>query len=330
MPTSKSPAASQVYAVETCSRSAGSAAQSPKNATSAPPNATNVVERRDPACGASRDPPAGERDRERAGERREQADPGAGDGHPRSALAWSTSRTMRRRAIATIRPSPIGDLGGGDGHDGEREDLAVEVAELAGERDQGEVRRVQHDLEREQDDQRAPPQHHSERSDPEQERRDDQVPADIRPVHQARSSPCRLRLSSSGVVPSTTPPTAATSSTIEVISNASRWSVRKSSPISAGLPKVSETSRRVAQVVAPREAEHDDDLDQQRRRRDDRRRAQERRPSRPGCVGATAEVRDDEEEHDHDRARRRRAPAPRRGTRPTAAGRGRRARRGSR
>ena len=40
--TWKSPAASQVYAVETCSRSDGSAAQSPKNATRAPPNATKV------------------------------------------------------------------------------------------------------------------------------------------------------------------------------------------------------------------------------------------------------------------------------------------------
>ena len=37
-------------------------------------------------------------------------------------------------------------------------------------------------------------------------------------------------------MPSTTPPTAATSSTIEVISKASRWSVRNSSPIWAGLP----------------------------------------------------------------------------------------------
>ena len=36
--------------------------------------------------------------------------------------------------------------------------------------------------------------------------------------------------------PSTTPPTAATSSTIEVTSNASRWSVRNNRPIDAGEP----------------------------------------------------------------------------------------------
>ena len=39
-----------------------------------------------------------------------------------------------------------------------------------------------------------------------------------------------------------TPPTAATSSTIDVISNASRWSVRNSRPIHAGEPKTEPTS----------------------------------------------------------------------------------------
>ncbi len=43
IPTSKSPAASQVYAVESCSRSSASLDQRPKNATSAPAKATNVV-----------------------------------------------------------------------------------------------------------------------------------------------------------------------------------------------------------------------------------------------------------------------------------------------
>ena len=63
-------------------------------------------EDRDPRRRASRDPPAGERDRECTRERREQTDPGAGD-HPRSALAWSTSRSIPRRAMATMRPRPI-------------------------------------------------------------------------------------------------------------------------------------------------------------------------------------------------------------------------------
>jgi hypothetical protein len=42
--------------------------------------------------------------------------------------------------------------------------------------------------------------------------------------------------SSRAWLPRITPPTAATSRTIEVISKASRWSVRNSSPISPGLP----------------------------------------------------------------------------------------------
>ena len=49
---------------------------------------------------------------------------------------------------------------------------------LARERDQGEVRAVQHDLEREEHDQRATPEHDSERPDPEERRGDDQIPAD--------------------------------------------------------------------------------------------------------------------------------------------------------
>src|SRR5262249_4536344 len=63
-------------------------------------------ERRDDAGRPPRDHVAGERDQERRGERGEEADPGTGDGHPRSTLAWSTSRATRRLAIATMSPSP--------------------------------------------------------------------------------------------------------------------------------------------------------------------------------------------------------------------------------
>ncbi len=105
-PTSKLPDASHVYAVETCSRSDGSAAHSPTKATSAPPNATNVVSveihpavRREiltPASVIASAPASGESSR-----------PSRRPDHPRSALAWSTSSGTRRRAIATMRPSPI-------------------------------------------------------------------------------------------------------------------------------------------------------------------------------------------------------------------------------
>src|SRR4030095_3825731 len=100
------------------------------------------------------------------------------------------------------------------------------TAESAAEADQGEIRSVQHDLQREEDDQRATPDEHTEGSDREQQGRDSQVPGDVGAVHQA-----------SRPLPRTTPPTAAASRTIEVISKASRWSVRNTVPISLGLPK---------------------------------------------------------------------------------------------
>ena len=104
-------------------------------------------------------------------------------------------------------------------------------------------------------------------------------------------------------MPRTTPPTAATSSTTEVISKASSWSVRKSFPISAGLPNArsisasSESSslafRPSATIVSTSSA----------RRRDDRSQLQPARPARPGRVRPAAEVGDHEEEHHHHRAR---------------------------
>src|SRR5581483_4692602 len=94
---------------------------------------------------------------------------------------------------------------------------------------------VEHDLEREQHDQRAPPQHHADGADPEQDARHGEVPGDVRPDHSTLEP-----VFSTVRIPSTTPPTAATSSTTEVISKASRWSVRNRRPISAGLPKASE------------------------------------------------------------------------------------------
>src|SRR5581483_7022808 len=61
--------------------------------------------RRDPAGRDARDAVAGEQDEQRPGERREQAEPRAGD-HPRSSESSSTSSVSRLRWIATTRPSP--------------------------------------------------------------------------------------------------------------------------------------------------------------------------------------------------------------------------------
>src|SRR5206468_950587 len=105
------------------------------------------------------------------------------------------------------QPEADDDLGGGDGHDGEREDLPVVVALLPRERDQGEVRAVEHDLEREEHDQRAPAQQDAEGAGREEERGDAEVPRDLRPFH------CLVL----EWAPRMTPPTAATSSTTDVI-----------------------------------------------------------------------------------------------------------------
>ena len=80
--------------------------------------------------------------------------------------------------------------------------------------------------------------------------------------------------------------------------------MRKSRPISAGLPNASPTSaRRPRGRRRQASAEHDDDLDEQRRAGDDRAPVGSHgRPAGPRRVGAPAEVGDDEEEHHHHRA----------------------------
>src|SRR5262249_31268303 len=117
-------------------------------------------------------------------------------------------------------------------HHGEREDLTVTLGVVPRERDQGQVRPVEHDLEREQHDQRAAPDQDAERAGAEEEGGDAEVPDDVWARHwPAPSTGC-----SREGEPRITPPTAAISSTIEVISNASSWSVRNRRPISLGLP----------------------------------------------------------------------------------------------
>jgi hypothetical protein len=92
------------------------------------------------------------------GQRQQQGQPGEGlDAlhQPCSSRSSSTSTGRRRRYIATMTPRPDRDLAGRDDHDDDRHDLAVAVAVHAAERDEREVRRVEHQLEAEQDDQRV-------------------------------------------------------------------------------------------------------------------------------------------------------------------------------
>src|SRR4029450_7049827 len=107
-------------------------------------------------------------------------------------------------------------------HHGEREDLPVEIGVIARERDQRQIRAVEHDLDREEDHQRAPPEHHAKRADREQERGDGEVPGEVRAHHFARVPPCNTVLpggfgwSSCAWLPRTTPRIAAGSSTFDV------------------------------------------------------------------------------------------------------------------
>src|SRR5688572_17092168 len=146
------------------------------------------------------------------------------------------------------------DLAGCDHHHHQGEDLAVGVADHPREGDERQVARVQHQLEAEQDHQRAAPDQHASGADREQKRGQDEVPLD---GHQAappvgsdgsavveRSGVCRLgRPCGSCRRPaSTTAATAASSSRIDAASNAIRNFSSSSSPMSAGCPKPSGTS----------------------------------------------------------------------------------------
>src|SRR6266851_8982714 len=85
------------------------------------------------------------------------------------------------------------DLGGRDGHHGERKDLSVAVVEMAREGDQRQVGAVEHDLEREQHDERIAPDQNSQRAHAEQEAGHAEVPGGARPDHSGGTSSAAVR-----------------------------------------------------------------------------------------------------------------------------------------
>src|SRR5439155_26327090 len=148
----------------------------------------------------------------------------------RSSAERAEAVDVQRNALAVQRndqAKPDDNLGGCDGHHGQREYLPVAVVQVASEGDEGEVSSVEHDLEREQDDERVAADQHAERAHAEQEAGDGQIPRSARSHHSDGTSSAVVR----ECAPRMTPPIAATSSTIEVISKASRWSVRKRRPM---------------------------------------------------------------------------------------------------
>src|SRR5688500_7446425 len=238
-PTSRSPAESQVQSRETSLRSSCSRPSSWKKTAREQMNEIPVAPAaRTPAAKRLiRSPASVIATTAAAGEKRQV--------HARAVTA-SLLAPERGQAVDVEVDAPAGDrndeaeaehrLGGRHDHDGEREDLAVPVAELARERDQRQVAGVQHELEGEQDDQRAPADEDAERARAEEHHREDEVGGDAGAAH---GRPSR----SFGIPPPrTTPPTAATSRTMDVTSKASKWSERNRVPISAGEPKLSAIS----------------------------------------------------------------------------------------
>ena len=184
--------------------------------------------RRDPGGGDAREPRPAEQDQDRAAERREQAEPGAA-GHPRSSDSVSTSSERFRRLSATTRPSPTQTSEAATAITASAKIWPAPLCQWRESAISARLPRVQHQLEREQHDERVAPDEDAERADPEQDRR--------------RARCTRRRWDRPSAPPSVacepriTPPTAATSRTTEVISKASRWSTRKTRPIQAGVPK---------------------------------------------------------------------------------------------
>src|SRR5215211_1063419 len=238
--TRKSPAASQVHASErTILSSVGRSWRAKKAITDATnETATESVEMKPATRRGIRVPASVIRSAPASGEIRQ------------TQAAASTSAPEGREPVdvelevpaveGDDETEPDDDLRGRDGHHRDREDLPVAVSEPSGERDEGEVRPVEHDREREQDDERIAPQEHAQRARGEEKARHGEVERDLGTHHRPSDA------SSSGArrlwPPSTTPPTAATSSTIDVTSHASRWSVRNNRPISAGEPKAASMS----------------------------------------------------------------------------------------
>src|SRR2546423_957716 len=92
--------------------------------------------------------------------------------------AWNEPAVSPRPAVVGVaatggnrheQAKPDDGRGGPDRHHREREDLAVAVPVVAREGDQRQVRSVEHDLEREQDDQWAAPDQDPERPRAEEE-----------------------------------------------------------------------------------------------------------------------------------------------------------------
>src|SRR5581483_2440886 len=165
----------------------------------------------------------------------------------RPTLALTRNPTNGRSGISSSTPSPLQRREGigierlavaeqadhnreadlrfccGDGHDEEHDDLTVRAAERSPERDERQVDRVQHDLDRQEDRDQVAAHEHPRRANGEQDGRQHQV------VVERRHQRCPSRRAS------TTAPTIATMIRTEVTSNANAYCVKSDRPIAATL-----------------------------------------------------------------------------------------------
>src|SRR3954453_7437968 len=281
--TVKSAVPAQMYSVKTCSRSLAPSPRTWRNTaaaarklTKANPVPSHAATAREPRGGITASPatPA------RGMNRQLQARVSTRWLIPRS-WAGSSSLAQRDQVVdVEFRAAPRHgdhqaeadhDLRGRDRHHDQREHLAAGLAVIAGERDQGEVRGVQHQLDGQQDDQRAAADEDAVEADPEQDRRHAREvfdadlhqrslrvcgvlrdPASMTAVCSSRGGAgCGWRgLNGSSApgsrgagrrAPRMTPPTAATSSTTEATSKPSRYVPNSGTETFSGPPKFAPT-----------------------------------------------------------------------------------------
>src|SRR5580765_3470693 len=183
-PTWKSPAPSQVQAVERWCRWSGFSDRSFTKTTIAATNDTEVdaVAIQPAARRGARVPPRVIASAAASGESRQTHAAAITPSPAQASQAVDVQREAPPRH-GDDQPQADDDLGRGDRHDGDREHLSRLLAVVTRERDQCEVAAVEHDLQREQDDQRRAAEQHAERADREQDRADRDVPGDVRPEH---------------------------------------------------------------------------------------------------------------------------------------------------
>src|SRR5215211_3903620 len=323
-PTSRSPIVSHVHAVETTCRSSVSRERSSTNVTTAPPNETATES-------VARYPARRREIRVSASTSRTTAASGAT--RQTQAAAIMSAAQSREPVDVEDEPAPghrhdqpeaHDDLRGGYRHDRQREDLPVAVPLKARERDQGEVAAVEHDLDREQHDQRVAPDEHAERADREQRAGYREVPGDVRAVHDLLAGLLQTRWGSLPVPPDPLHRSAFADRLLrgrprvvpehDAADGGSEHDDRgdlereqvlrqKEAPERGRAAEGAVDLRLVLEPVARGEADDHDDLEQQGGCGGDRAQRLPARAARPpGRLGLVGEVGDHEQEHDHDRA----------------------------